>query len=209
MNKFIAMTLVLTMMLTLLVGCGGKTEETQVPETTVPVVETTEPVVEETEAPETEPVVDETQAAADSEMKALIQTIYSNHDPMELMLDTMPNEYFPVESIMESITYYTGLADGSKIAQIAISEPMMGQAYSLVAVKVNNADDAAAVAQEMYDNIDQRKWICVEADTKTAAYIGDTVIFFMVNSSFADQVTPESIVEAFRASVNGEVTVIG
>lgn len=209
MNKFIAMTLVLTMMLTLLVGCGGKTEETQVPETTVPVVETTEPVMEETEAPETEPVVDETQAAADSEMKALIQTIYANHDPMELMLDTMPNEYFPIESIMESITYYTGLADGSKIAEIAISEPMMGQAYSLVAVKVNNADDAAAVAQEMYDNIDQRKWICVEADTKTAAYIGDTVIFFMVNSSFADQVTPASIVEAFRASVNGEVTVIG
>ena len=207
MNKMIAMTLVLTMMLTLLVGCGGKTEETQVPETTVPVVETTEPVVEDTVAPETEGT--ETPAADDNAMKAVIQAIYANHAPLELMLDTMPNEYFPIESIMESITYYTGLADGSKIAEIAISEPMMGQAYSLVAVKVNNADDAAAVAQEMYDNIDQRKWICVEADTKTAAYIGDTVIFFMVNSSFADQVTPESIVEAFRASVNGEVTVIG
>ena len=207
MNKMIAMTLVLTMMLTLLVGCGGKTEETQVPETTVPVVETTEPVAEDTAAPETEGT--ETPAADDNAMKAVIQAIYDNHDPLELMLDTMPNEYFPIESIMESITYYTGLADGSKIAEIAISEPMMGQAYSLVAVKVNNADDAAAVAQEMYDNIDQRKWICVEADTKTAAYIGDTVIFFMVNSSFADQVTPESIVEAFRASVNGEVTVIG
>ena len=207
MNKFIAMTLVLTMMLTLLVGCGGKPVETQPEETTAPVVETTEPVTEDTAAPETEGI--EAPVADDNTMKAVIQAIYDNHAPLELMLDTMPNEYFPVESIMESITYYTGLADGSKIAEIAISEPMMGQAYSLVAVKVNNADDAAAVAQEMYDNIDQRKWICVEADTKTAAYIGDTVIFFMVNSSFADQVTPESIVEAFRASVNGEVTVIG
>jgi hypothetical protein len=209
MNKIISLTLVLAMMLTILVGCGGKTEETQAPETTAPVVETTEPVVEETEAPETEPAVEETQAAADSEMKALIQTIYANHGPMELMMETMPNEYFPIESIMESITYYTGLADGSKIAEIAISEPMMGQAYSLVLVKVTSADDAASVAQEMYDNIDQRKWICVEADTKTAAYAGDVVMFFMVNSDFAEQATPESMVEAFKASVDGEVTVIG
>ena len=207
MNKLIAMTLVLALMITLLVGCGGKPVETQPEETTAPVVETTEPVTEDTAAPETEGT--EAPVADDNAMKAVIQAIYDNHAPLELMLDTMPNEYFPIESIMESITYYTGLADGSKIAEIAISEPMMGQAYSLVAIKVANADDAAAVAQEMYDNIDQRKWICVEADTKTAAYIGDTVIFFMVNSSFADQVTPESIVEAFQASVNGEVTVIG
>lgn len=207
MKKSVSMILVLTLMLALLSGCGGKTVEPQPEETTAPVVETTEPVTEDTAAPETE--VTETPVADDNAMKAVIQAIYDNHAPLELMLDTMPNEYFPIESIMESITYYTGLADGSKIAEIAISEPMMGQAYSLVAVKVNNADDAAAVAQEMYDNIDQRKWICVEADTKTAAYIGDTVIFFMVNSSFADQVTPESIVEAFQASVNGEVTVIG
>lgn len=204
MNKIISMTLVLALVLTMLVGCGGKTEETQAPETTVPVVETHEPVIKETE-----PAVEETQPVADSEMKALIQTIYENHDPLELMLDTIPNEYFPIETIMESITYYTGLADGSKIAEIAISEPMMGQAYSLVVLKVTNADDAAAVAQEMYDNIDQRKWICVEADTKTAAYAGDVVMFFMVNSDFAQQVSTDSMAEAFKAAVGSEVTVIG
>ena len=208
MNKIISMILVLAMMLTLLVGCG-KTEEKPV-ETTVPVVETTEAVVEETEATEEAEVeVPETEAAPQSEMAALIATIYANHAPLELMLDTIPNEYFPMESVMESITYYTGLPNGSKLAEIAISEPMMGQAYSLVVVKVLNADDAAAVAQEMYDNIDQRKWICVEADTKTAAYCGDVVMFFMVNATFEDQVSTASMVEAFKASVDGEVTVIG
>ncbi len=206
MNKIISMILVLALMLTLLVGCGGKTET---PETTVPVVETTAPVIEETEAPETEAPETEAPAIDDSAVKALIADIYANHAPLELMLDTIPNEYFPIESIMESITYYTGLADGSKIAEIAISEPMMGQAYSLVVIQTMSADDAAAVAQEMYDNIDQRKWICVEADTKTAAYCGDIVLFFMVNSDFAEQVTTESMVEAFKAAVDGEVTVIG
>lgn len=204
MKKFVSLTLVLTLMLTLLAGCNEKPQETEAPETTAPVVETTAPVIEETEAPEAE-----APAADDSALKALIADIYANHAPLELMLDTIPNEYFPMESIMESITYYTGLSDGSKIADLAISEPMMGQAYSLVVVQVVNADDAAAVAQEMYDNIDQRKWICVEADTKTAAYCGDIVMFFMVNSDFAEQVNTESMVEAFKAAVNGEVTVIG
>ena len=206
MKKYIAMFLALAMMAAL-VACGDKAEETQPAETTTPVVETTEAVVEETEEAEVE--VPETEAAPQSEMAALIADIYANHGPIELMLDTIPNEYFPMESIMESITYYTGLSDGSRLADIAISEPMMGQAYSLVAVKVLNPDDAANVAQQMYDNIDQRKWICVEADTKTAAYCGDIVMFFMVNSDFAEQATPESMVEAFKATVDGEVTVIG
>ena len=206
MKKMISLTLALALMLTVLVGCGGKTET---PETTVPVVETTAPVIEETEAPETEAPETEAPVAADSAVKALIADIYANHAPLELMLDTIPNEYFPIESIMEGITYYTGLADGSKIAEIAISEPMMGQAYSLVVIQTVSADDAAAVAQEMYDNIDQRKWVCVEADTKVAAYCGDVVMFFMVNSDFAEQVTTESMVEAFKAAVGGDVTVIG
>lgn len=206
MKKMISLTLALALMLTVLVGCGGKTET---PETTVPVVETTAPVIEETEAPETEAPETEAPVADDSAVKALIADIYANHAPLELMLDTIPNEYFPIESIMEGITYYTGLADGSKIAEIAISEPMMGQAYSLVVIQTVSADDAAAVAQEMYDNIDQRKWVCVEADTKVAAYCGDVVMFFMVNSDFAEQVTTESMVEAFKAAVGGDVTVIG
>ena len=49
----------------------------------------------------------------------------------------------------------------------------------------------------------------MEADTKVAAYSGDVVMFFMVNSDFAEQVTTESMVEAFMAAVGGDVTVNG
>jgi len=204
MKKFITLTLAAVLLLTLFAGCG----KTEAPETTAPAApETTAPVVPETEAPETE--TPETEAAApQSEMAALISDIYANHAPLELMVDTFPNEFMPLETVMESITYYTGLADGSQVAEIAISEPMMGQAYSLVVVKVTEGADAAAVAKEMFDNIDQRKWICVEADTKTAACTEDVAFLFMVNSDFADQVSTESMLEAFKAAV-GEVTVIG
>lgn len=206
MKKFVTMTLAVVMLLTLFAGCGKV--EAPAPETTLPAPETTAPVVPETEAPEVE--VPETEAAApQSEMAALISDIYANHGPLELMVETFPNEYMPQEMVMESITYYTGLADGSKVAEVAISEPMMGQAYSLVLVKVAEGADAAEVAKEMFDNIDQRKWICVEADTKTAACTEDVAFLFMVNSDFAEQVTTESMLEAFKAAVGTEVTVIG
>ena len=199
MKKIISLTLALAMVLTLAVGCSKKPVETQ-PETTLPAPETTAPVIEETEAPETEaPVIED-----DNTMKALIAEIYAAHAPLELMLDTLPNEYFPLESIMESITYYTGLSDGSKISEIAISEPMMGQAYSLVAIKVANADDAAAVAQEMYDNIDQRKWICVEADDLQVVSYADVVMLIMVGSDTG--MTSQSFVDAFAEVCGGNVT---
>ena len=214
MKKLISVLLVLTLMLTALVGCGSKTEETQ-PATTVPVTEMTEateavpettaPAVVETVAPPSSRGEEE---AEEDSMKSLISAIYSNHAPMELMLDTLPNEYMPLETVMESFSYYTGLEDASRISDIAISEPMMGQAYSLVVVRVTDPEDAAAVAQEMYGNIDQRKWICVEADTKVAAYWEDVVLFFMVNSDFADQVTTKSIVTAFQNTVPSEVTIV-
>jgi hypothetical protein len=206
MKKFVTLTLAAALLLTLFAGCGKV--KAPAPETTPAVPETTAPVVPETEAPETE--APETEAAApQSEMAALISTIYANHGPLELMVDTFPNEFLPLETVMESITYYTGLADDSKVAEVAISEPMMGQAYSLVLVKVADGADAAEVAKEMFDNIDQRKWICVEADTKTAACTENVAFLFMVNSDFAEQVSTESMLEAFKAAVGTDVTVIG
>ena len=49
----------------------------------------------------------------------------------------------------------------------------------------------------------------MEADTKTAACTEDVAFLFMVNSDFADQVTTESMLDAFKAAVGTEVTVIG
>ena len=43
----------------------------------------------------------------------------------------------------------------------------------------------------------------MEADTKTAAVAGDVVMFFMVGSNYAEQVSTESMVKAFDAAVGG------
>ena len=134
----------------------------------------------------------------------IIASVQEAHGAVELPLMTLPMDL----SDMDAVTLNTGLTSVDNVKEIAISEPMMGQAYSLVMVRAASADDAAAIAQSMFDNIDTRKWICVEADTKVAAYYGDVAMFFMVSSDFAEQTTTDKMVEAFQTVCGEGVTVI-
>ena len=65
--------------------------------------------------------------------------------------------------------------------------------------KIDSAADAASVAEEMMNGIDQRKWICVEADDLRVAAAGDVVVLMMVSSQHADVVTAEGIIGGFEA----------
>ena len=151
----------------------------------------------ETTAPEaTVPNVD---------MTTMIDNIYAQHAEIDLPLMSNPLDL----SDLDMLEYNTGLTSADKLTEVVVSEAMMGQPYSLVLVKVKDAADAASVAQEMYDNINQRKWICVEADTKTVGYAGDVVMLFMVNSDFADTADVGTMMAAFKAAVGAEVTEIG
>lgn len=149
---------------------------------------------------------EQTAGGFDGTLGELAAKIYENHAPLELRIDSMEMDL----SDPDAMLYNAGLSDVSDISEALISEPMIGsQAYSLILVRVKEGADAAKAAKTMYDNIDTRKWICVEADTKTAAWCGDIAMFFMVGSNFSDQVTPETMLDAFRASVSGDVTVVG
>lgn len=135
----------------------------------------------------------------------IIDKIYANHAPLELYVDTMTLDL----SDNDAVKYNTGLSSGEKISQASVSEAMMSQAYSLVVLRVKNAADAPQVARDVYDNINTRKWICVEADTKTVMYSGDVVVLFMIDSAFDDVATVESMQEAFKAVCDGNMTIVG
>lgn len=98
---------------------------------------------------------------------------------------------------------FTGLDSADKITDAAVYEPMTGsQAFSLVLVRVADAADAKAVAQQMKDNINPAKWICVSADQVMAAGYGDTVLFIMLDSNMGK--TAQSYVDAFKNVCGGE-----
>jgi hypothetical protein len=118
--------------------------------------------------------------------------------PVEFMGGIMPVDLTDTsEEGKWALSYFTGLSDASKITDVAVYESMMGsQAFSLVMVRTAEGEDAKAVAQEMKDNIDPRKWICVGADEIMAAGYGDTVMFIMVDSQMG--LSAQSYVDAFQ-----------
>lgn len=135
----------------------------------------------------------------------IVEKIYAAHKEIELAIVNMDLDLTDEGAVLNN----TGLTSAEKLSAVTLSETMMGQPYSLVLARVKNASDAPQVAKEIYEKVDMRKWICVAADTKTAAYYGDVVMFFMVDSEYADTVSAESILKAFQSVTGGNAKVVG
>ena len=146
------------------------------------------------------------QGGVEGTPEQIIAKIYENHQ--DLLLNVASTELDLADA--DAVAYYTGLESGDKLSAVSISEPLIGsQAYSLVVARVKQAADAPEVAKQMYDNVNAAKWICVCADTKTAAHSGDVVMFFMVDSQLTEAAATDTMLEAFRTVCGGNVTVVG
>ena len=113
--------------------------------------------------------------------------------PVEFMGGCIPVDLTDADAVY----YFTGLSSAEKITDAAVYESMMGsQAFSLILVRTAEGAAAKEIAQEMTDNIDTRKWICVGADEKIVAGYGDTVMLIMLDSQLG--LKAESYVDAFK-----------
>nr|WP_308742894.1 hypothetical protein [uncultured Anaerocolumna sp.] len=143
------------------------------------------------------------QEAKDKDLLAIIKKIYEIKEP-GLMLDNKSVDL----SNEDSVKYYTGLSDSSKVKKIAASEAMiLSHAYSLVLVQLNDASDAEKVAKEMLNGIDTRKWICVGADDLQVVSSDDVIMLFMVSSTLEENVTSQQIVDAFKEVSGGKLDI--
>ncbi len=181
MKKIALLLALLLALTTLLASCSPK-EETP---------ENNEEVVENNDAPKAPLTAEELQAAVDA--------IYEKY-PLPFMTGTIPAEMINADSY----SYYTGLLDDSRVNALIVSESMIGaQAYSLVLLSVKEGEDATAVATDMINGIDQRKWMCVEADLIRTVVSGNTVMLVMIDSSM--EIGIDGFVDAFTEVV-GEIT---
>ena len=171
MKKLIAFLLALVMLTAVFAACGKKTE-------------------------------DEGGAAAakvyEGTMEELVNAIMEKA-PVQFMGGVIPVDLTDTsEDGVWAVKSYTGLQSAENLTDIAVYESMMGsQAFSLVAVRVADGADVKAVAQEMTDNIDTRKWICVGADEKIVAGYGDVVMLIMLDTGL--ELKAQDYVDAFQA----------
>ena len=200
MKKIFAMMLALAMMFSM-VACGGKTTEPTTAPTEAP---TEEPTAAPTEESTTEPAEVAVNVETATMEEILNKVVEIN--PVEFMGGTMPIDLTDTsEDGLWMLKDNTGLENADNITDAAVFGPMMGSiAFSMVMVRTAEGADVKAVAETMKDNIDPRKWICVEADDLQVVSYGDVIMLIMVDSQ--NGMTSQSFVDAFAQVCGGTVT---
>lgn len=112
------------------------------------------------------------------EMKSMINTIYASGKVELPSLETTTIDV----SDETQVNVFTGLKSNTNVEELVVSVPLMNsQAYSLAIVKVSENADIEKMKQEMLDNIDMRRWICVSAE-KLYITSYENIIFLVMSS---------------------------
>lgn len=129
-------------------------------------------------------------------MKNLIDSIYKSANVELPSLET--NEIDMSDN--DTVSTYTGSQDNSNIESIVVSEPLISsQAYSLVVMKLKNSADVEKVKQNIYDNVNMSKWICVSAEKLYITNYNNIVFYVMSDEDWA-----QPVYTAFKAYVNNK-----
>ncbi|MCX4302471.1 MAG: hypothetical protein K1W33_06415 [Clostridia bacterium] len=112
------------------------------------------------------------------EMQNMLNTIYSSEKVQLPSLDTTVIDV----TDETQVNVFTGLKSNANVEELVVSVPFIGsQAYSLAVVKVSEGADIEQMKQEMLDNIDMRRWICVSAE-KLYITNYENIIFLVMSS---------------------------
>lgn len=127
----------------------------------------------------------------------IINTINKNNKNILPELETMKVD---IKNIDE-VTSYTGLKTNDGIESIVVSAPLItAQAYSVAVVKVKDSADVEKIKQEMLDNIDMRRWICVSAEQLYITNSGNVIFSVMADKDIA-----KAVYNDFKKYVNNNI----
>ena len=127
----------------------------------------------------------------------IINTINKNNKNVLPELETMKVD---IKNIDE-VTSYTGLKTNDGIESIVVSVPLItAQAYSVAIVKVKESADVEKIKQEMLDNIDMRRWICVSAEQLYITNSGNVIFSVMADKDIA-----KAVYNDFKKYVNNNI----
>lgn len=132
--------------------------------------------------------------------KDIIKMINSINKDNKNVLPELETMKIDVKNIDE-VTSYTGLKSNDDIESIVVSVPLItSQAYSVAVVKVKDTADVEKIKQEMLDNIDMGRWICVSAEQLYITNSGNVIFSVMTDKDIA-----KAVYDDFKKYVNNEI----
>lgn len=180
MKKKMALLLITAMLAGTITACGGTNKNTD---------RNSDETQTQTQTQAEEGMVHLEDAEA---VSAFFDEMYTN-----IPEDMLPGGITTTELDLQAadmISYNTGLTDVSQIAGISLSESMIGSvAYSVVYIRTQEGADTDQIRQNLMDNINPAKWICVAAEKQIAGRFGDDIFFVMSSADTADKVYEEAV----------------
>ena len=119
---------------------------------------------------------------SEKDMKSMLKSIYSKNKDVLPELET---EEIDVSN-SDLVTSYTGIQSTGNVESLVVLEPLMSsQAYSAVALKVKSNANIETVKEEILNNVDMRKWICVSAEKLYVTNYNNIIFFVMSDEDWA------------------------
>ena len=88
----------------------------------------------------------------------------------------------------DNMAYYLGV-DTIDFKEAIASEPLISSiAHSVVVLRVADGVDIEQAKQEIKDNVNPRKWVCVEAEKVIVDSNDDVIILIMASNDTADKI---------------------
>ena len=124
------------------------------------------------------------------DIKKMLKTIYKNL-ANELPELTTEEINLKESELVESLT---GLKSTDDINTLVVSEPVMGsQALEVAVIKTKEKTDVEAMMQNIKDNVDMSRWICVSAEKLYVVNSGDVIFMVMADSDWAKSIYNEFV----------------
>ena len=124
------------------------------------------------------------------DIKKMLKTIYKNL-ANELPELTTEEINLKESELVESLT---GLKSADDINTLVVSEPVMGsQALEVAVIKTKEKTDITSMMQNIKDNVDMSRWICVSAEKLYIVNSGDVIFMVMADSDWAKSIYDEFV----------------
>lgn len=132
-----------------------------------------------------------------NDMNTMLDTIYTQ---LNDVLPSLENVEIDVEDENQVINY-TGLKSNKDVKELVVSmPPISSQAYEVAVIKVSENANIEEMKQEIYDNINMNRWLCVSADKLYITNNGDVIFLIMASEEWAKPVYDE-----FKKYVNNDI----
>ena len=174
MKKLLCLSIKLILVLSFS-ACGTKPADSDPTNKPTP-AETVEP----TETPDSDRTSDN-EFLLDQSLEGILEKIYETADLSEDFRDYIKNGLQTTEITEERSAYYLG-KEGIEFEEALASEPiMMPSAYELTLVRVKEGADIEKIKEEIKENVDPRKWVCVGVDPENVIVdsIDDVIVIIM------------------------------